>query len=90
MTSRLFPTLILIAVILSACAPSAASPTVDVNALSTQAYETAFAAIQPTATLAPTDTPIPEPTAIRTPPALPATFIASQLNPLDTPHTYVQ
>jgi hypothetical protein len=25
----------------------------------------------------------------RTPPALPATFVASQLNPLDTPHTYI-
>ena len=32
----------------------------------------------------------PQTAALRTPPALPATFVASQLNPLDTPHTYIQ
>jgi len=80
----------LLAVILIACAPSASSPTADVDALYTQAFQTAFAELQPTATLPPTDTPVPPPTAIRTPPALPSIFIASQLNPLDTPHTYIQ
>jgi len=87
---RLFLRLSLLAVILTACAPSASSPTSDVNALFTQAFQTALAQFQPTETPAPTDTPIPPPTAIRTPPALPSTFVASQLNPLDTPHTYIQ
>jgi hypothetical protein len=56
----------------------------------TRAVETAFAQLQPSATALPTETPIPSPTAIRTPPALPETFKASQLNPLDSPHTYIQ
>jgi peptidoglycan/xylan/chitin deacetylase (PgdA/CDA1 family) len=44
----------------------------------------------PTATPTNTATPIPPtPTAIRTPPALPAMFQSSSLNPLDTPHTYI-
>ena len=30
------------------------------------------------------------PTAQRTPPALPGVFVASSLNALDTPHTYIQ
>lgn len=37
----------------------------------------------------PSETPAPAATAVRTPPALPGTFVAAQLNPLDTPHTYV-
>jgi hypothetical protein len=37
----------------------------------------------------PTETPLPTATAIRTPPALPATFQSSELNPLDPPHTYI-
>ncbi|MDL1909667.1 hypothetical protein FBQ81_03070 [Chloroflexi bacterium CFX6] len=90
MTSRLTLTLILFSVFLASCAPSAASPTLDVSALSTQAFQTALASIQPTDTPAPTNTPIPEPTALRTPPALPGPFTTSRLNPLDTPHTYVQ
>jgi hypothetical protein len=88
--SRLILTRLLLAVLLVSCAPSPASPTLDVNAAYTQAYQTAFAALQPTNTPIPTDTPVPPPTAIRTPPALPAIFVASQLNPLDAPHTYVQ
>lgn len=45
----------------------------------------------PTATPEPTATPVP-PTAtpIRTPPALPGIFQSGILNPLDTPHTYIQ
>ena len=43
-----------------------------------------------TETPTPTATPIPlTPTAIRTPPALPGVFQSSILNPLDTPHTYI-
>jgi hypothetical protein len=91
MTNRLILNLSLLVVLLAACAPSAApSPTPDFSVAYTQAFQTALAALQPTATPIPTDTPIPPPTAIRTPPALPTTFVASQLNPTDTPHTYVQ
>jgi len=90
MTSRFFLRLGLLAVLLTACAPSAASSTSDLSIAYTQAVETAIAALQPSATSIPTDTAVPPPTAVRTPPALPATFLASQLNPLDTPHTYVQ
>jgi len=56
--------------------------------LSTQAYETAFAALQPTETPIPTDTPLPPPTAVRTPPALPPDFTTNRL--IDPPHTYIQ
>lgn len=56
----------------------------------TQAFQTAFAQLQPTATQISTETPVPSPTAVRTPPALPAMFAATQLNPKDTPHSYVQ
>jgi hypothetical protein len=77
-------------VILASCTPQAAAPTPDMSAALTQAWGTALANLQPTATLVPTETPVPSPTAVRTPPALPAAFIASQLNPKDTPHTYIQ
>jgi len=85
-----FSSLSLLGILLTACAPSASSPTPDLSLVYTQAVETAIAALQPTATPVPTDTLVPPPTAVRTPPALPTTFIASQLNPLDTPHTYLQ
>jgi hypothetical protein len=42
-----------------------------------------------TQTPVPTETFTPTATAIRTPPALPAIFQTGQLNPLDTPHTYI-
>ncbi len=94
MTPHLILRLSLLAVLLTACAPSAvSSPTPDLSIAYTQAFETALATLrplQPPATLILTDTPIPSPTAVRTPPALPNTFIASQLNPIDTPHAYVQ
>jgi hypothetical protein len=79
----------LLLVLLASCAPAPASPTVDMDAISTQAYQTALAAIQPTETPLPTETPVSSPTAVRTPPALPAGFVTNRLNPLDTPHTYV-
>ena len=60
------------------------------NAALTQAFETALAGLQPTVTPLPSETPVPAATAVRTPPALPSTFVASQLNPLDTPHTYIE
>jgi peptidoglycan/xylan/chitin deacetylase (PgdA/CDA1 family) len=57
----------------------------------TAAIQTAFAEItQPTQTPIPTETPIPTATIPRTPPALPAAFSTSALNPLDTPHAYIQ
>ena len=88
-STSVFLCLSLLTIILSAC--QAAPPsTPDVSAALTLAFETAVAHIQPTATPIPSETPIPTATAVRTPPALPTTFVASQLNPLDTPHTYVQ
>ncbi len=91
--ARLAPlktSLSLLAVLLTACAPSTSSPTPDVNALYTQAFETALAQLQPTDTPVPTATLMPSPTAVRTPPALPSTFTTARLNSLDTPHTYIQ
>jgi len=87
---RFIPSLILLAVLAASCAPAASPPTLDINAALTQAFGTALAQFQPTETPLPTGTPIPSPTAIRTPPALPSIYVASQLNPLDAPHTYMQ
>ena len=89
--SSLSSLFVLLTILFTACQPAApTSPTPDINAALTQAFQTAFAQLQPTATSLPTETAIPPPTAVRTPPALPATFAASQLNPLDTPHTYIE
>ena len=74
---------------IAACAPSP-SLTPDMSTALTRAVQTAFAQLQPSETSLPTETPIPPPTVIRTPPVLPSTFVPSQLNPLDTPHTYVE
>lgn len=90
MTSRFVLNSILLLVLLASCAPAPASPAVDLDAISTQAFQTALAALQPTVTPAPTATPPPPPTEVRTPPALPPGFVTDRLNPLDTPHTYVQ
>jgi len=78
--------------IMSACAPAAApQPTPDMNAALTQAVATIVAGATQTALfLPPTATLTPAPTAVRTPPALPGAFVSSLLNPLDTPHTYIQ
>src|SRR5687768_7351675 len=80
---------IVLALLLTACQPAPAS-TPDMSVALTQAFETALAGLQPTATPPPSETPVPSVTAVRTPPALAATFVASQLNPFDTPHTYIQ
>jgi len=90
-STRLFLSLSLLTVILTACGASAASsPTPDLNIALTQAIGTAIAQLQPTATPLPTETPVPTAIPPRTPPALPGVFIANQLNPLDIPHTYMQ
>ncbi len=86
--TRVLLSLSLFAVILSACQPAPATPAMNVAL--TQAFETAFAQLQPTITPIPTETPNPSPTAVRTPPALPPTFSTALLNPLDAPHTYVK
>lgn len=89
--SHLSSFFVLLTFLLSACQPALASgPTPDLNLALTQAFQTAFAQLQPTATSAPSATALPPPTAVRTPPALPTTFVASQLSPLDTPHTYIE
>jgi polysaccharide deacetylase len=85
----LFTSVSLPAILLGACQPAPPS-TPDMSAALTQAFETAVAHLQPTAIHVPSETPIPSATAVRTPPALPSTFVASQLNPLDTPHSYIQ
>src|ERR687897_2101725 len=84
-SSHLSAHVLLFILLITACQPAPASaPTPDINAALTQAFQTAFAQLQPTGTPAPTDTPIPAATAVRTPPALPSMFVANQLNPLDT------
>ena len=84
----------LLLLLLTACQPAVPSaPTPDMSVALTQAFQTALAQLQPTVTPVPSATPPPAATAAPTggtPPALPAPFIASQLNPLDTPHTYIE
>ena len=91
MINRFFLTLSLVALLLAGCQPQPA--TADPNIVMTAAFETALAQISnPTQTPVPvpTETPIPTATIPRTPPALPPAFTTSALNPLDTPHTYIQ
>ncbi len=85
------PIVLLCAVALAACAPTAGPA--EANPQLTEAVATAFASIlgtqaasQPTAT----NTPAPTATAQLPPPALPGTFVSGYLNPLDAPHTYIQ
>jgi peptidoglycan/xylan/chitin deacetylase (PgdA/CDA1 family) len=88
-TAPFSSTFLLLLIFLISCQPAPAA-TPDINAVLTQAFETAFAQLQPTGTAVPSETSIPNATAVRTPPALPETFVASQLNPFDTPHTYIE
>jgi len=88
-TIRVYLFLGVLAVALTSCA-SQAAPTPDMSAALTRAVGTALANLQPTSSPVPSETPVPPATAVRTPPTLPAAFQASQLNPLDTPHTYIQ
>ncbi len=86
--NRIFPTLILLALLLAGCQPAA--PTTDINAIQTAAFQTALAQINiPTQTPAPTDTPVPTATVPRTPPALPTTYQSPILKPEDLPRSYV-
>lgn len=75
-------------VIISGCRSASPAP-LDQSMVQTQAFQTALAQIQPTATPPPTETPIPPPTAVRTPPALPAVYQSAALDPLDLPRTYI-
>src|SRR5512132_3765854 len=86
-----FTRLLLFTLLLTSCQPAPAA-TPDMSVALTQAFQTALAGLQPSTTPLPSDTPVPSATAVvpRTPPALPATFVTGQLNPLDTPHTYIQ
>ncbi len=88
---RAFYFFLLMLILLTACQPASA-PTPDISVALTQAFETALAGLQPTATPLPSETPLPTATVFvpRTPPALPAAFVASQLNRLDMPHTYIE
>lgn len=88
---RIILPLILFAAFLAACSPGATpAPTLDPNAVQTQAFATVYAAQTGTAqSSAPTETPTPAPTALRTPPALPAVFQTAGLDPIATPHTYI-
>ena len=97
--SRFLATLGLCAVILAACSPTFPT-TQPPNQATTQLpnYPTTQlpnqATTQPpnyptTQTPSPTATSTPTLTVPRTPPALPAGFTISRLNPLDTPHTYI-
>ncbi len=86
--SSLTSSFLLLTILLTACQSTPAA-TQDISLALTQAFETALAQLQPTGTPLPSETPVPTATAVRTPPALPGTFTASQLNPLDTPHAYI-
>jgi len=88
---RIILTLSLLATLLASCQPAARFATADPQFAMTAAIQTAFAEIsQPTQTPVPTAPPILTATVPRTPPALPPAFTTNVLNPLDTPHTYIQ
>ena len=72
---------------------NSAGPPADANAQLTQAVATALASIlgtQAASAATPTTIPVATGTVAQTPPALPAPYVSGHLNPLDTPHTYVQ
>jgi hypothetical protein len=65
--------------------------TLCLSACSIQATPTATSTpVPPTETFTPEPTLTPTITPTRVPPELPIIFTTSQLNPLDTPHTYIQ
>jgi hypothetical protein len=80
---RLLWTLSLLAVTITGCSSAARLPTPTATA-----SPTPLPTSTPTATS--TSTPTSTPTPIRTPPALPSVYQTALLNPLDTPHTYIQ
>jgi hypothetical protein len=79
--------LVVLGLLLTACQAPPASPTQDVGAALTQAFETAVAGL---ATPTATETPVSTATAIRTPPTLPGAFQTTLLDRGGIPHTYIQ
>jgi hypothetical protein len=86
MAPRNFPeTLLLLAFLLAACLPvSPASGMVH------KSFSTASVAASPTTARTPTVSFTSTPSPTRTLPALPVPYQTALLNPLDTPHTYIQ
>lgn len=99
MTTRLFLTLTLFAVILTACGTDAPpAPTLDPNTAMTQAFATVNAALTATAQSSapvlsevegPIETPVPTATLPRTPPALPTAYQSPNLASFVSPHAYI-
>ena len=80
----------LLAVLLTACAPSAVASHPGPEHRLHPSLRNRLRLLSTHRNTHPNRTPIPPPTAVRTPPTLPSIFTASQLNPLDVPHTYIQ
>lgn len=91
--SKRISSFVLLALLLASCSGSSTpAPTVDVNAINTQAFATAFAAQTGTAIASlPTETPtpVPTPTYSGPPPELPPTLQVQGLAQGATPHTYI-
>ena len=85
MARHSFPGTLLLAFLLSACSPGLPASVV-VPARSTHAAASA----SPTAGIVPTNSSTPAWTPTGTLPALPGPYQTALLNPLDTPHTYIQ
>ncbi len=84
--------LLLLVIILAGCAGRVPTPS---PAITDDPFTPTPSPTSPpadTPTITPTSTPADTPTAtaVRTPPALPAGYTTTLLNPLDTPHTYMQ
>jgi hypothetical protein len=75
---------LLAAILVSCAAPTQVSPTIPPMVAPIEILPTA------TTSPAPTETLVPSPTAVRTPPVLPEPYVSRHLNPLDTPHTYIE
>ena len=82
-------TLILLMVLLAACSPVSPSSLLFPTRTPTASATTSFTN-KPTPTLTPTILPTSTIPPTRTPPPLPDLYQPSLLNPLDTPHTYLQ
>lgn len=86
----------LLTVIVAGCSPSTPIPPTAADPADAvgEAMATIQAGFTQTAEAIPptevaTATSVPSPTAVRTPPALPGSYQSNSLNPLDTPHTYI-
>ena len=86
MVPRSFPGILLLLVfLLSACLPVSPASGLVLNR-----FSTASVAASQTAALTPADISTSTPSPTRTLPALPGLYQTALLNPLDTPHTYIQ